>query len=314
MTMHQVQLTVWGEPENLHFTEVPIPSPLRGHVLLKVTAAGVNPIDLTTRKGLGPAASLINLDQEPAVLGWDVAGLVCETAGDYTGFQPGEKVFGLVQFPHPGKAYAEYVLAPAHQLVHAPAGIPDEQLGAAPLAALTAYQALFEVAKLSAGERVLIHAGAGGVGHLAIQLALDAGATVYATASEKNREFIQSLGAEFIDYTTQDFRQVLGPTLDVVLNSTGAQTFVDSLDVLVPGGRIVTLTSPDPLETARERGFTAEWLTVHPDRYQLGEIARLMSLGIVKVHVDQTFPLEQAAKAHELVGSRHVRGKVVLVP
>ena len=209
---------------------------------------------------------------------------------------------------------AEYVLAPAHQLVHAPAGIPDEQLGAAPLAALTAYQALFEVAKLSASERVLIHAGAGGVGHLAIQLALNAGATVYATASEKNRDFIQSLGAEFIDYTTQDFRQVLGSTLDVVLNSTGAQTFIDSLDVLVPGGRIVTLTSPDPLETARERGFTAEWLTVHPDRYQLGEIARLMSLGIVKVHVDQTFPLEQAAKAHELVGSRHVRGKVVLVP
>ena len=175
-------------------------------------------------------------------------------------------------------------------------------------------QALFEVACLAAGERVLIHAGAGGVGHLAIQLALNAGATVYATASEKNRDFIQSLGAEFIDYTTQDFRQVLGPTLDVVLNSTGAQTFVDSLDVLVPSGRIVTLTSPDPLETARERGFTAEWLTVHPDRYQLGEIARLMSLGIVKVHVDQTFPLEQAAKAHELVGSRHVRGKVVLVP
>jgi possible NADPH:quinone reductase len=124
MTMHQVQLTVWGEPENLHFTETPMPSPLRGHVLLKVTAASVNPIDLTTRKGLGPAASLINLDQEPAVLGWDVAGLVCETAGDYTGFQPGEKVFGLVQFPHPGKTYAEYVLAPAHQLVHAPADIP----------------------------------------------------------------------------------------------------------------------------------------------------------------------------------------------
>ena len=175
-------------------------------------------------------------------------------------------------------------------------------------------QALFEVARLAAGERVLIHAGAGGVGHLAIQLALNTGATVYATASEKNRDFIQSLGAEFIDYTTQDFRQVLGSTLDVVLNSTGAQTFIDSLDVLVPGGRIVTLTSPDPLETARERGFTAEWLTVHPDRYQLGEIARLMSLGIVKVHVDQTFPLEQAAKAHELVGFRHVRGKVVLVP
>ena len=314
MTMHQVQLTAWGEPENMQFAEAPIPSSVRGHVLLKVNAAGVNPIDLTTRKGLGPAALLVDLIREPAVLGWDIVGLVCESAGDYTGFRPGERVFGLVEFPHPGKAYAEYVLAPAYQLVHAPADIPDEQLGAAPLASLTAYQALFEVAKLSAGERVLIHAGAGGVGHLAVQLAVNAGATVYATASEKNREFIESLGAEFIDYTTQDFRHVLGPTLDVVLNSTGARTFLESLDVLVPGGRIVTLTSPDPLEVARERGFTAEWLTVHPDRYQLDEIARLMSLGIAKVHVDQVFPLAQAAQAHELVASRHVRGKVVLVP
>ena len=128
----------------------------------------------------------------------------------------------------------------------------------------------FEVAKLSSGERVLIHAGAGGVGHLAIQLALDAGATVYATASGENREFIQSLGAGFIDLHKPGFRQVLGPTLDVVLNSTGAQTFVDSLDVPGSGRSNRDPPSPDPLETARERGFTAEWLTVHPDRYQLG--------------------------------------------
>jgi len=124
-------------------------------------------------------------------------------------------------------------------------------LGGAPLAALTAYQSLFEVARLKEGERVLIHAGAGGVGHLAVQLATQAGAQVFATASAANHEFVRSLGAQPIDYRTEDFRAVLGQTMDVVLNSTGKQTFLDSLEVLVPGGRIVTLTNPDPLEVAR---------------------------------------------------------------
>ena len=187
-------------------------------------------------------------------------------------------------------------------------------MGGAPLAALTAYQALFEVARLKEGERVLLHAGAGGVGHLAVQLAAQAGAQVFATASAANHEFVRSLGAQPIDYRTEDFRSVLGQTMDVVLNSTGQQTFLDSLEVLVPGGRIVTLTSPDPLDVARERGFEAQWLTVHPDRVQMQEIARLMSLGLLKVHVDQVLDFSQAAQAHALVAAGRTRGKIVLVP
>ena len=313
-TMRQIQLTEWGDESVLHEANVPIPSPVRGHVLIKTVAAGVNPIDLTTRKGLGPAAQLADPSYKPFVPGWDVAGTVVATAGDYTGFKVGDGVFGLVSFPSPAGAYAEYVRAPAHQLVKVPADVPCAQLGGAPLAALTAYQALFEVARLKEGERVLIHAGAGGVGHLAVQLAAQAGAQVFATASAANHEFVRSLGAQPIDYRTEDFRTVLGQTMDVVLNSTGQQTFLDSLEVLVPGGRIVTLTSPDPLDVARERGFEAQWLTVHPDRTQMQEIARLMSLGLLKVHVDQVLDFSQAAQAHALVATGRTRGKIVLVP
>lgn len=295
-TMRQIQLTEWGDESVLHEANVPIPSPVRGHVLIKTVAAGVNPIDLTTRKGLGPAAQLADPSYKPFVPGWDVAGTVVATAGDYTGFKVGDGVFGLVSFPSPAGAYAEYVLAPAHQLVKVPADVPCAQLGGAPLAALTAYQALFEVARLKEGERVLIHAGAGGVGHLAVQLAAHAGAQVFATASAANHEFVRSLGAQPIDYRTEDFRAVLGQTMDVVLNSTGQQTFLDSLDV------------------ARERGFEAQWLTVHPDRVQMQEIARLMSLGLLKVHVDQVLDFSQAAQAHALVATGRTRGKIVLVP
>lgn len=313
-TMRQIQLTDWGDSTVLHEAEVPIPAPVRGHVLIKTVAAGVNPIDLTTCKGLGPAAQLAAPSVRPFVPGWDVAGTVVATAGDYTGFKVGDGVFGLVAFPTQASAYAEYVLAPAYQLTKVPADVPCAQLGATPLAALTAYQALFEVARLSQGERALIHAGAGGVGHLAVQLAVQAGAQVFATASAANRDFVQSLGAQVIDYRAEDFRTVLGQTMDVVLNATGAQAFLDSLEVLAPGGRIVTLTSPDPLEVARERGFEAHWLTVHPDRTHMAEIARLMSLGLLKVHVERIFPLAQAVEAHELVATGHTRGKIVLVP
>ena len=313
-TMRQIQLTEWGDESVLHEANVPIPTPVRGHVLIKTVAAGVNPIDVTTCKGLGPAAQLADPSYRPFVPGWDVAGTVVATAGDYTGFKVGDGVFGMVTFPYPGGAYAEYVLAPAYQLAKVPSDVPCAQLGGAPLAGLTAYQSLFEVAHLKEGERVLIHAGAGGVGHLAVQLAIQAGAQVFATASAANHEFVRSLGAQPIDYRTEDFRAVLGQTMDVVLNSTGRQTFLDSLEVLVPGGRIVTLTNPDPLDVARERGFEAQWLTAHPDRTQMQEIARLMSLGLLKVHVEKIFPLAGAAAAQELMASGHTRGKIVLVP
>lgn len=133
-TMRQIQLTEWGDESVLHEANVPIPSPVRGHVLIKTVAAGVNPIDLTTRKGLGPAAQLADPSYKPFVPGWDVAGTVVATAGDYTGFKVGDGVFGLVSFPSPAGAYAEYVLAPAHQLAKVPADVPCAQLGGAPLA------------------------------------------------------------------------------------------------------------------------------------------------------------------------------------
>lgn len=320
--MTRIQLTEWGGPRVLEAVTVPVPEPVRAHLLVRVAAAGVNPIDVTTRKGAGVAAALSGIAHHPVVLGWEVSGTVVATAGDCTGFSVGERVCALVNFPAPAGTYTEYMLIPAYQAARIPQSIgnntPDGQhlvqLGALPLAGLTAYQALFEVGQLSAGQRVLIHAGAGGVGHLAIQLACEAGAEVFATASERNRDFVASLGATVIDYEKQDFRQALASSIDLVLNSTGSRTFLGSLDTLIAGGRIVTLTSPDPLDKARKRGFTAEWLTVHPSAAQLQHLVSMFAAGRLRVELAQTLPLERAAHAHELIESRHTRGKIALLP
>ena len=218
-----------------------------------------------------------------------------------TGFKVGDGVLWSCCFSSPpAGAYAEYVLAPAS--VDEGARRCSLLGGRRSLAALTAYQAIFEVARLKEGERVLIHAGAGGVGHLAVQLAAQAGAQVLRPPRGEPR-VVRSLGAQPIDYRTEDFRAVLGQTMDVVLNSTGQQTFLDSLEVLVPGGRIVTPDQPRPSGCWRERGFEAQWLTVHRTARRWQEIARLMSLGLLKVHVDQVLNFSQAAQAHALVGN-----------
>ena len=303
--MYAITVSEPGGTDKITWAQVPTPEPGPGEVLVRTQAVGVNRGDVLQRQGHYPPPAGVT-----EVMGLEGLGVIAELGEGVSGHEVGEQVLALLA----GGAYAEYVLAPAYQLAKVPSDVPCAQLGGAPLAGLTAYQSLFEVAHLKEGERVLIHAGAGGVGHLAVQLAAQAGAQVFATASAANHEFVRSLGAQPIDYRTEDFRAVLGQTMDVVLNSTGRQTFLDSLEVLVPGGRIVTLTNPDPLDVARERGFEAQWLTAHPDRTQMQEIARLMSLGLLKVHVEKIFPLAEAAAAQELMASGHTRGKIVLVP
>ena len=312
--MKQAQLKNWGGPAAVQVVEAPIPAPNMGHVLVKVEAAGVNPIDLFTSHGAGPGAATMNPELVPVVLGWDIAGTVAATMGDASGFTVGDRVFGLIGFPYEGRTFAEYAQVPAWQLAHAPEDVPMEQLGAAPLVALTAWQSLFEIGKLKRSEKVLIQAGAGGVGHVAIQLAITAGAEVYATASGRNREFVESLGATFIDYKTQDIAEVLGHTMNLVFDTVGGDTFVQSLEVLVPGGRIVTLGGPANFEIASERGFVPFWNVVNPDKYQMAELAILMEEGKVKIHVAETYPLAEVSAALERVGAGGGAGKVVLVP
>ena len=309
--MKQVQITTWGGPEVFELVDAPTPQPAPGQLLIKVASIGLNPVDWKTRSGHGIAGLLPQ--GQPLVLGWDVAGTVAETGPDTTGFAIGDEVYGLVGFPDLGNAYAEYVLIKASEVTRVPTALPLIDAAATPLVALTAWQGLFDIAGLQAGQSVLIHAGAGGVGHVAIQLARQAGAEVYATASASNQDFLHELGATPIDYTAGDFRDSISE-VDLVLDTIGGDVFTRSLDVIRPGGRIIAVPDPSQLDEARQRGIQADWVFVHPDRAQLARISELIDTGALRVVIDRRFGLCEFAVAHAYGEQGHVRGKLVVNP
>ncbi|AZT82660.1 NADP-dependent oxidoreductase [Marinobacter sp. NP-4(2019)] len=304
----------FGERDVLQVVTSKVPAPDRGQVLIRVHGAGLNPIDWKTRKGLGFAARQIE-DSLPWTPGYDVAGEVVAVADDVTTLAPGDRVMGMIGFPATGGGYAEYALAAADELAIVPEELDLVTAGALPLAALTAWQALFEVAKLESGQKILIHAGAGGVGHFAVQFALERGAHVVATASAGNRDFLAELGVhEVIDYRTTDVAEECYG-LDVVLDLVGGEAGKRSLHTLGEHGVLVTIptvTADEIISAAEELGLKAHGMTVRPDVFHLDEIAELIEDGDVKVHIDQAFPLAQVADAHELLEGGHVRGKLVL--
>ncbi|MGF2688108.1 NADP-dependent oxidoreductase [Marinobacter sp. DUT-3] len=304
----------FGERDVLQVVSSEIPQPQAGQVLLRVHGAGLNPIDWKTRKGLGFAARQIE-DSLPWTPGYDVAGEVVAVADDVTTLAPGDRVMGMVGFPATGGGYAEYALAAADELAIVPEELDLVTAGALPLAALTAWQALFEVAKLESGDKILIHAGAGGVGHFAVQFALERGAHVVATASAGNRDFLAELGVhEVIDYRTTDVAEECYG-LDVVLDLVGGEAGKRSLHTLGEHGVLVTIptvTADEIISAAEELGLRAHGMTVRPDVFHLDEIAELIEDGDVKVHIEQAFPLARVADAHELLEGGHVRGKLVL--
>ncbi|MEV0848554.1 NADP-dependent oxidoreductase [Streptomyces sp. NPDC049954] len=313
-TMRAIVQTEFGGPEVLTPTRVPRPEPVPTEVLVRVRAAGVNPVDGKTRQGLGAAAALA---KPPLVPGWDVAGVVEEVGAGVTVLRPGDEVFGMPWFPRPAGAYAEYVTAPARQFARKPAGLSFEQAGALPLASLTAWQALVDTARLRRGERLLVHAGAGGVGHLAVQLAHHLGAHVIATASASRHAWLRSLGAdEVLDYRTTRFEdEVAG--VDTVLDLVGPKddTSERSLRVLRPGGLLVTAPSgggTEIHERAAEAGLRSTGILVEPDGAALTRIAQLVEKGALRVHVDDVHPLEDAAAAHTRLEAGGTRGKLVL--
>ncbi|MCG2579905.1 MAG: NADP-dependent oxidoreductase [Marinobacter sp.] len=304
----------FGDRDVLRVVTSEIPGPDSGQVLIRVHGAGLNPIDWKTRKGLGFAARQIE-SSLPWTPGYDVAGEVVAVADDVTTLAPGDRVMGMIGFPATGGGYAQYALAAADELAIVPEELDLLAAGALPLAALTAWQALFEVAKLESGQKILIHAGAGGVGHFAVQFALERGAHVVATASAGNRDFLAELGVhEVIDYRTTDVAEECYG-LDVVLDLVGGEAGKRSLHTLGEHGVLVTIptvTADEIISAAEELGLRAHGMTVRPDVFHLDEIAELIEDGDVKVHIEQAFPLARVADAHELLEGGHVRGKLVL--
>ncbi|MFF0769572.1 NADP-dependent oxidoreductase [Nonomuraea wenchangensis] len=314
-TMHAIVQDSFGGPEVLRLAEVPRPAPLPTEILVRVHAAGVNPVDWKTRQGGGMAGVL---GEPPFILGWDVSGVVEETGFGVTIFEPGDEVFGMPWFPRQAGAYAEYVTAPARHFARKPRAFGHEAAAGIPLAALTAWQSLVDTAALGSGQRVLIHAAAGGVGHLAVQLARHAGAYVIGTASAARHDWLRSLGVdEVIDYTTTRFEEAVRD-VDLVLDLVGDshdRTSTRSLEVLRPGGLLIAVPSgvePELVERARERGVRATGILVEPDGAALARIAELIDKGELSVEIEEVFPLAEAAEAHARGERGRNRGKIVL--
>lgn len=306
--MFALHQTALGGPEVLQLTEVPRPVPGPGQILVAVHAAGLNPTDFKHR------AQTIFLPPPPLTLGWDVSGTVVETGFGVTLFRPGDEVFGMLPYPHGAGSHAEYVAGPARAFAAKPAGTDHVQAAALPLAALTAWQALVETAGLRSGQRVLIHAAAGGVGHLAVQIAKEHGAHVTGTASAPKHDFLHEFGVDVcIDYRSEDFTHA-EERYDVVLDALGGETATRSVGVLRPGGVLVSLLPGDKdtraaAENARVRAGT---LLVEHDQAGMRAIADLVARGSLRAHVSGTFPLAEGARAHLRAETGRTTGKLVL--
>lgn len=304
-TMKAVQLHGYGGPDVLVYEDAPRPEPKPGEILVRVHAAGVNPVDWKIRAGLLQGVYQFPF---PLILGFDVAGTVEQLGKGVSTVQVGDAVFADI----PGGAYAEYIAFAAGAAALKPLGLDFVQAASVPVVALTAWQALFDHGGLQAGQTVLVHAAAGGVGSFAVQFAHAKGARVIGTASGRNRDFVRGLGAdEFVDYTTAKFEDV-AQNVDVVFDTMGGETQERSWGVLKPGGILVSIVDPSAGQTAQAHGARGAFFSAASNAEQLAEIGRLLDDGQVKTHVETILPLSEADQAHELSQSGHTRGKIVL--
>lgn len=308
-TMRAVHQTALGEPDVLAVVDLPRPSPRTNEVLVRVEAASVNPTDWKHRANGG------FLGEPPFVLGWDLSGVVEEVGIGVARLAPGDEVFGMLSYPFGHGAHAEYVAAPAAWFSPKPAGLDHVQAAALPLVSLTAWQALVENAAIRSGQRVLIHAAAGGVGHVAVQIAKAHGAHVIGTASAGKHEFLRGLGAdELIDYRETDFAEAVSD-VDVVLDTIGGETTLRSLRTLRPGGTLVSILPVGSDELYREAdrlGVRALRMLVDASRHNLESISDLVRQGALRATIADVFPLEQATEAHRLGETGRTTGKMVL--
>jgi NADPH2:quinone reductase len=312
--MAQLQITRFGGVEVLQLANQELTAPASGEVLLDVIYAAVNPVDAKTRAGLGWAAAQ-HKDNLPWTPGFDVCGPVQAVGSAVTDFAVGQRVCGMV---FRGGAYASQLLAVADDLLPVPEVISSEQAAALPLAGLTAWQGLFEHGQLQAGETVLISAAAGGVGHIAVQLAKQAGAKVIASASASNHAFLLELGADqVVDYHDSDAMDALKGQLDMVFDLVGFDSGLSALALLKAGGRQVTVptvTAPQIKEAAAAQGKTALGMMVHPDRAALATLLEKCAAGDLQVYISNVYPLSEGANAHLAIESGRTRGKLLLDP
>ncbi len=307
-TMRAIVVHQYGGPEVLKLEGIPQPEPKEDEVLVRVIAAGVNPVDSAARSQKFGQFLHIKL---PAIPGYDVAGIVEKAGAKITKFKPGDPIYAYIALDK-GGGYAQYAVATEKEAAAKPQSLTYVEAAAVPLVAETAWQALIDAAKLNAGQTVLIHGGSGGVGSFAIQIAKARGAKVIATASTANQDLLKQLGADVaIDYTKQKFEDV-AKDVDVVLDSVGKDTLARSYGVVKKGGFIVSIVGrPDPAELEKH-GIRGASISVEPNSSELAEIGRLIDEKKIKVIVSQTFPLAESAKAQEQIATHHTRGKIVL--
>lgn len=305
--MQAVRIHRFGGPEVMALEEIDRPNPSANEVLIKVFAASVNPVDAKMREG---KYSVVTEKDLPYVLGRDVSGEIAAVGDDVSSFLIGDEVFAFLSPEHGG--YEEFVLAKSDEVAAMPKSRDAIGAAAVPLAGITAWQGLFDHGSLHQGQRVLIHGGAGGVGHFAIQFAKAKGAWVATTVSASDKEFVSDLGADqVVDYKSEKFEEVIEP-VDLVFDLIGGETQQRSFNIVKPGGALIsTLQEPDKAQAA-ERNIRVGRYTAQPNGAQLQKIAELIDQGKVKVVVASTFELREAAEAQAALRDKHLRGKVVL--
>ena len=301
--MKAVVINDYGDNSVVQYTDVDRPEPQAGEVLVKVQAAGINPVDWKIRGGAGQRMGMTL----PIQLGSEIAGTVEKLGDGVSGIKEGDAVYGIIK----SGGFAEYTVADAADTALKPASLDFVHTAAVPLGALTAWQAMFDVAKVASGQRLLVTNSSGGVGSLAVQLAKARGAHVTAIASGRNEEYVRSLGVdEFIDYTKQPFEQV-ARDMDVVFDTVGGDTFQGALGTLKKGGFLVTSVA-FPKDEAKQHGVGVERVQCKPNAGQLASIRELVEAGKLKAHVATVLPLAEIKQAFELSEGGRTRGKIVL--
>ncbi|GFE61145.1 NADP-dependent oxidoreductase [Geobacter sp. AOG2] len=307
-TMKAVRIHAYGGPEVLVHEDAPRPQPGKDEILVRVHAAAVNPVDWKIREGY--LKDMLD-SRLPLIMGWDVSGTVEAVGPEVIRFQVGDEVFSRPDLARDG-AYAEFIVIRETEAAFKPKTIDHLHAAAIPLAGLTASKSLFSAAHLSAGQTILIHGAAGGVGTYAVQLAKWKGAHVIATASERNHDYLLDLGAdEVIAYQNVRFEDRVRD-VDVVFDTIGGETQARSWKVVKPGGVMVSIVSPPSQEEAVAHGVRPEFVFIQPDAAELAEIAKLVDSGKIRVMVESVLPLAEARRAQELSRNGHARGKIVL--
>lgn len=310
--MKAINLKAFGGIENFEIIHIDRPEPAENEVLVQIKSISLNPVDAKTRAGKGISGRYKEVS--PIILGWDISGIVTSAGAKVKQFKAGDEVFGMIDFPGLGKAYAEYAVAKANQLALKPTNISHEEAAAATLAALTAYKAL-ELLEAKKGDRLLVHAATGGVGHYTVQIAKHLGLHVTGTASAKNKNFVLSLGAdEFIDYKSQKLSEATS-NIDKVLDTIGGDNISQSLEVMKPGGIIVSIPSgknDQVEEKAASKGIKGLAMLVNSEDHQIDLIAGFLEQGIIKSTIYKTYPFDKMGDAHLQIESGTTAGKVVV--